>query len=251
MWSHPLHEWSSAPLCLEDGNTVVTGPSEVLFLDTQGRLQQLIELPYHTETGGSPNLSADGALFLGAVQGNVMRVQGQTVTVLGNFGYNVLNPAIYADGGIGLAGYSDAGISRVNADGEVRWQRASLRDADGLVTLNRWEELCVHDLNERRTYVLNADGLELFFAFLKPATVLSTRMAGCASPRGECVCGHGSASCAGSADSRCGAAGNLDSRPWMSSGAATCHARAGSWLCAPTAQCCSGWTSSATAFRKR
>ena len=81
---------------------------------------------------------------------------------LGSFGYDVLPPAVLLTGEIAIAGYYGSGACLINERGESLWARPDFREADSLVSVNRFNEIAFGNLNEGESLVVTKSGVDVF-----------------------------------------------------------------------------------------
>ena len=159
MWMTTVDQRCSAPMALLNGVTVVTGFHSVNWIGAGGEVERITPVAVNVDdSGGSPNVTADGTLVLGACNGEVVVMKGDCCWQVGVYGYDVLPPAVYRNRTLGVGGYAGTGPSRVTLRGETLWSWPELYDVDGIVSLNQSETMAVSAANRDCTYFLDSNG---------------------------------------------------------------------------------------------
>jgi hypothetical protein len=106
----------------------------------------------------SPGCSA-GHLLLGAVTGEVLAFDGETVKQVGarGFGYDVLPPTTLHDGALLVVGYAGTGLCCVDLDGSLRW-RLPEDDVDLMATVHSQGVVAVGAVNKNRSLLVSDTG---------------------------------------------------------------------------------------------
>ncbi len=106
----------------------------------------------------SPGFSA-GHLLLGAITGEVLTFDGETVKQVGarGFGYDVLPPTTLPDGSLIVVGYAGKGLCCVNLEGSLRW-RLPEDDVDLMATVHSQGMVAVGALNKNRSLLVSDEG---------------------------------------------------------------------------------------------
>jgi hypothetical protein len=146
--SEDEHWISSLPTALQNGETLLLLPNELLLVDRFGGVRRQnyqitsdageVSAPGSNcpdDSGFSPNLTYNGLLILSAITGEVYIFTKNRWQEIGVYGYDIVTPAVYPDNSLAIAGYG-RGCCRVNLYGESQWT-THLRGADLLPTLNQ------------------------------------------------------------------------------------------------------------------
>lgn len=153
--------YHSAPVALAGGATLLTAGADVLLFDRAGALTCRVKMHEPLDDSGpAPALEARGTLLVTRPTGEVVRLLPSARLTLGTYGYDVLPPALYDDGSLGVAGYCGKGYCRVEASGAVRW-RSDLRQADTLPALNGLGHAAVASVNDKASAFFSAEGRRL------------------------------------------------------------------------------------------
>jgi outer membrane protein assembly factor BamB len=150
----------SLPTALAGGRTLVTTGRMALVFDADGRLERSVQVGGLDDSGPSPNVSSAGEALLTTVSGELLLWHEDRTRPVGEFGYDLLPPALYADDSMAISGYEGAGFCRVRPTGEILWQ-TSLREADLMPTVSRAQLAAVGSLNQERSAFYAEDGQEL------------------------------------------------------------------------------------------
>ncbi len=125
--------FEAGPLVIEGDVTVVALDHHFAFVDRGGSVLGKIEVEGGAldDSGHSPALTADGRLILTGALREVSVVGSDGLAYsLGEHGLDIAPPAIAPDGGLVVAGFSGAGLVRIDPiDGNVRAE-TDLRNAD-------------------------------------------------------------------------------------------------------------------------
>lgn len=151
----PYH---SAPLALGHADVLLTLQDSYVIIDGHGERRQHVKFDdYLDDSGPSPNLTLDGRLIITSPIGEVSLASGQGSQNVGNFGYDIVPPALFDDGSLAISGYAGEGFCRVALDGELIWQ-SSLGDADLLPTVNQQQFSAVGSLNDGISAIFSPSG---------------------------------------------------------------------------------------------
>lgn len=116
--------FEAGPLILEGDVTVVGLDHHVAFVASDGTILGRIEVEGGAldDSGHSPSLTRDGRLVLTGALREVSVVGSDGLAYsLGEYGLDIAPPAVSSDGSLVLAGFSGAGLVRVDPiDGSVR-----------------------------------------------------------------------------------------------------------------------------------
>ena len=114
------------PVCLQGGRSLASIPGRFAVLDARGDIEREVAVGFSRDDSNiAPCLTRGpgGAwvLISTSPQGEVHRLEGERWVCLGDFGYDILPPAAFADGSLAIAGYAGSGFCRVDLDGKRRW----------------------------------------------------------------------------------------------------------------------------------
>ena len=159
LWKRQIDEICSAPLALKGGWAVVNGRRTSYLFSPSGVCSRTWHFPVPglDDSGPSPTL-AQGRILFSGIDGQIWVDEGDTVRELGAFGYDVLPPAVLANGDLAIAGYAFSGPTLCNQDGKVKWRRPDLQYSNSLVVVNRFGEIAYSDQNEKQTHVFDTFG---------------------------------------------------------------------------------------------
>ncbi|WAS96710.1 hypothetical protein [Nannocystis punicea] len=152
----------SLPTALRGGRTLITVRHAALIVDPDGRVEDRWLSWEHLccgpdDSGISPNVTHAGAPIITTPGGEWIVWEEPTARVLSAGAYDILPPALFADGSLALACYAGDGLCRVRPSGERLW-RAGPRDADLLPTVNRAQVCAVGSLNDECSLLLSPEG---------------------------------------------------------------------------------------------
>jgi outer membrane protein assembly factor BamB len=138
-WQVPLlggdDSYHSLPAALDDDSTLVTLKRAVVVVDAQGVVRTRLETERSLDDHGpSPCITESGTLVISSPPGDVMWLDGAVWRSVGDFGYDILPPAVFADGTLAVAGYSGSGYCRVELSGKTVWN-TDFAEADLLPTV--------------------------------------------------------------------------------------------------------------------
>lgn len=155
----------SLPTALSGGRTLVTVRWAALIVDANGLVEARLTTwePFGGTTddsGISPNVTRSGTPIVTMPIGTPIAWEGEAGRELGDFGYDLVPPAIYADDSLALAGYAGRGLCRVRLSGEIVWERAP-KDADMLPTVSRAQVCAVGSLNDECSWLVDVDGRQI------------------------------------------------------------------------------------------
>jgi hypothetical protein len=151
-------EYHSAPLALATGAVVISLRHSFVVFDPTGAIQVQPSIIMGDDSGYAPNVTPTGLLVLSTIAGDIIVVAEQDAREMEmGFGYDLLPPAVYADGSLAVGGYYGTGFCRVQPDGQFRW-RTTFHEADLRPTLNRQEVAAVGSLNDGETRFFAPDG---------------------------------------------------------------------------------------------
>lgn len=150
--------YHSAPLALGHADVLLTLQDSYVIIDGHGELRQQVKFDDSLDNSGtSPNLTLDGRLIITSRLGEVCLSSGQGWQRVGNFGYDIVPPALFDDGSLAISGYAGKGFCRVGLDGELIWQ-TSLHDADLLPTVNQHQFSAVGSINDEISAIFSPSG---------------------------------------------------------------------------------------------
>lgn len=148
----------SLPLALDDGRVLVSA-NRRLAEEIGGRMRVVAKI-WGDDSGPSPNLDARG-VYLGGIA-SMLRWNGTTAEELGpDTGYDILPPALFANGDFAMTCYYGEGLCRVTPAGATVWS-VHPRELDTLVVINGHDEVTCSSLNDRCSVVVDGDGSELW-----------------------------------------------------------------------------------------
>jgi outer membrane protein assembly factor BamB len=139
-WQVPLlggdNSYHSLPVALDDDATLVTLTRAIIVVDVQGTVRTRIETEDLSldDQGPSPCVTESGTLVISSPTGEVMWLDGAVWRPIDVFGYDILPPAVFADGTLAISGYSGSGYCRIELSGRSVW-KAELADPDLLPTV--------------------------------------------------------------------------------------------------------------------
>ena len=163
LWKQKLADFCSAPLALEGGLILVNACHTSYLLNAHGRTVRTWEVSDTLDDSGpSPAITRSGHPLLSTCGGGVLLGLDNGIKELGLFGYDILPPAVLETGEIALAGYYDSGPCLLGADGEVLWKDLDFKEADSLVTANRFSEIAFGVLNTKQSVVVDIKGAKCF-----------------------------------------------------------------------------------------
>ena len=163
LWKQKLSDFCSAPLALECGLILVNACHRSYLLDAHGQTVRTWEVSDRLEDSGpSPAITRSGHPLLSTCGGGVWLGLDNGVKELGLFGFDTLPPAVLETGEIALAGYYDSGPCLLGADGAVLWKDLDFKEADSLVSSNRFGEIAFGVLNTKQSVVLDIKGARCF-----------------------------------------------------------------------------------------
>ena len=145
------------PIALSDGS-VLFWANYRLVLERDGQSESVAEVR-GGDCGPSPNISREGVVLAG--QGEIFVWDNERLRSLGDFGFDIVHPAIYPDGTLAVAAYAGLGLSRIALDGNILWSTQP-EDADRLTVINLHDEVACASLNDHITVVVDAEGVELW-----------------------------------------------------------------------------------------
>jgi hypothetical protein len=149
------------PVALAGGEALVVRSQSFDVLDGQGARRLRIPTSFSPDDSGiSPCLvpaDREDVLIATSPGGEVFRRDADRWVELGTFGYDILPPAVFSDGSLGLAGYAGHGYCRVELSGQVRW-RSGFSEADLLVTVSSSQHSAVGSVNEARSELYTPEG---------------------------------------------------------------------------------------------
>jgi hypothetical protein len=154
---------ASLPTVLADGSTLIQLRGGVLRVSVDGGGVEAFALDASLDDSGmSPNVTQDGYPLVPSVTGELYILRDGLWATVGDrgYGFDILCPALYADGSLAVAGYYGTGFCRVELDGRIRWQ-TDLREADRLPTINRAQVAAVGSLNDKVSVFFAPDGSRL------------------------------------------------------------------------------------------
>ncbi len=151
----------SLPTALADGTTVLGTSRGMALHGCSGELLRFIpsELPLD-DSGSSPAVTRGGALLATCPTGELLRLEGEAWVAVGDYGYDLVPPALFADDTLAVAGYAGAGYCRVRLDGQRVW-RTELKDADLLPVVSSRQDSAAGSVNDEVTHFYREDGARL------------------------------------------------------------------------------------------
>jgi hypothetical protein len=149
--------YHSLPTIIGHSNTLITMRNTAAIFDKQGQLVARTELLLADDSGLAPNRDLEGIPILTTIDGGVSLWEQDGLHTIGNFGYDIIPVAVFADNSIGVAGYAYKGFCRVDRNGTLIWQ-TTLKDADLLPTINQQQLSAVGSLNDRCSVIFASDG---------------------------------------------------------------------------------------------
>ena len=147
----------SPPVALTGGDVVVSLPASYVVLGADGVVRQQEALEGGDDSGCAPNVTPQGALVLTSMFGGVTVVDSALRTLQPGFGYDLVPPAVYADGSLAVGGYSGTGFCRVETDGRIRW-RTDFIHADLLPTVDDRQVAAVGALDDGGSRLFTPSG---------------------------------------------------------------------------------------------
>ena len=174
LWRHSLRRRGprgtaySLPLALDDGSVWLTSNGRLLC-ERDGQVEVVARGELGDDSTVSLNVGYDGSIYCGGSTAASRWWQGE-IHHLDAAGYDLLSPAVYPDGSVGLASYYGNGLCRRHTDGRLMFQaKTKSREQDGLVTINDRNEAACHALNDWNTVVVDSRG-SVLWTFDRPAT---------------------------------------------------------------------------------
>lgn len=151
-------EYWSQPLALNHGCCLVVVEDSICIYDEQGKCLIQHPLPEPLENSGySPNLTKNGELLVTSVTGEIFLINLAEQANLGDFGYDLLPPAIYSDGSLAIAGYNGRGFCQMSAKGEIIWN-SSFSEPDLLPCISQHNITAIGSLNDQQSAFYSFDG---------------------------------------------------------------------------------------------
>jgi hypothetical protein len=130
-------------------------PYALAIIAVDGHIDDLVEFEEPMDDSGLPaNITHAGWPVVSSLHGTVYLLGDGRWVAIGDYGYDIVCPALYDDDSLAIAGYGGAGFCRVDLDGAIRWQ-SQLREVDLVPTVNRRQVAAVGSVN---------DGVSAFFA---------------------------------------------------------------------------------------
>jgi outer membrane protein assembly factor BamB len=151
------------PTVLDTGQTLVLLPQTLVVVAPDG--QRVVTFPHEEhldDSGLSPNVTHSGWPLVSTPLGNIYVLREDQWVAIGDgeYGYDLVTPALYDDGSLAVAGYYGAGFCRVDLDGTMRW-RSQFQEADLVPTVNRRQVAAVGSLNDAASALFAANGAQV------------------------------------------------------------------------------------------
>jgi hypothetical protein len=163
-WQVPLlgddDDYHSLPVALEDNSTLVNLSRAIIVINAQGIVRTRIETENELsldDSGPSPCVTDSGKLVISSPLGDVMWLDGAIWRSIGVFGYDILPPAVFADGTLAIAGYYHSGYCRADLSGRMIWETGFL-EADLLPSVALNQCSAVGSVNDHASIVVSPDG---------------------------------------------------------------------------------------------
>ncbi len=154
-------DYHSPPVALATAEIVLSLPNSYLILNRQGTRTIQQAIGGGDDSGYAPNLTLDGALVLTSMFGDITIVEANQQRALGiGFGYDIVPPAVYADGSLAVAGYYGTGFCRVQLNGQFLWQ-TDFHEADLQPSLSHEDIAGVGSLNDACTRFFALTGQQI------------------------------------------------------------------------------------------
>lgn len=157
--SHPMYH--SAPVALATGEVVISLPHSYIVISREGTVHLQQKMDGNDDSRYAPNLTPQGALILTSMFGEIrLVVDTQPQEMEPTFGYDIVPPAVYADGSLAVAGYYGTGFCRVQIDGQFCW-RTNFHEADLLSTVNHQDIAAVGSVNDQCSRLFSPTGQQI------------------------------------------------------------------------------------------
>jgi hypothetical protein len=153
--------WHGLPTALADNRTLVPLPYALAIIAVDGHIDDLVEFQEPMDDSGlPPNITHSGWPVVSSLLGTVYLLGNGRWVAIGDYGYDIVCPALYDDDSLAIAGYYGAGFCRVDLDGTIRWQ-SQLREADLVPTVNRRQVAAVGSVNYGVSAFFGPDGAQV------------------------------------------------------------------------------------------
>ncbi len=151
----------SPPTILEDGSIVVTGSMRGVLLSSHGEILESVQVKVSTDDSGVAPTPLSPGYVITCIMGDVHIVESGQSRCLGNFGYDIVPPAVFSNGDLLISGYGEAGLVRIGQDGRRSWSVTKI-SPDYVPTINGHSECAVGCKNQKTSFVVASDGTLLF-----------------------------------------------------------------------------------------
>jgi hypothetical protein len=154
-------EYASAPTLLPGGELCVIMQGGVAAISVRGDLIGSARVDLVDDTGDSPNFDKNGNALLTTIGGDLLRWSATTAAleeVRSGLGYDLVCPAVLADGRLLVSAYCDAGLCLLDPTGDTIWGGV-LENADLVPTFSHRGLCLAGSLNGNTSVAVTADGV--------------------------------------------------------------------------------------------
>ncbi|MEO8612859.1 MAG: hypothetical protein ABI690_33505 [Chloroflexota bacterium] len=149
--------WHSLLCIMNHDCILLTICWNAIVLDGYGKIIDQISIANPDESPLSPNLTLNHKPILTTTYDGVFIWDKNGLVDLNVNGYDIVPPAVYDDGTLGISAYSGYGYCRVQVDGTVVWKAAPYF-ADLVPTINHAQYAAVGSLDDEFSVIFSPDG---------------------------------------------------------------------------------------------